>query len=39
MPLDIILPGLGKPTKAVLEKAMQGHVLSQADFVGTHQRN
>lgn len=36
--LDTVLPDLGRPTKAKLEKAMQGHVLAQAELVGTYQR-
>jgi Raf kinase inhibitor-like YbhB/YbcL family protein len=36
--LDIVLPDLGLPTKAKLEKAMEEHVLSQAEIVGLYQR-
>ena len=36
--LDAVLPDLGQPTKAQLEKAMHGHVLAQAELVGTYQR-
>jgi Raf kinase inhibitor-like YbhB/YbcL family protein len=36
--LDVVLPDLGKPTKAALEKAMRGHVLAEAQLVGTYQR-
>jgi len=36
--LDTVFPDLGTPTKAVLEKAMQGHVLGQAQLVGTYER-
>lgn len=36
--LDIILPDLGTPTKAELEKAMEGHVLARAKLVGTYER-
>jgi Raf kinase inhibitor-like YbhB/YbcL family protein len=36
--LDIVLPDLGFPLKAKLEKAMEGHVLSQAELVGLYQR-
>jgi Raf kinase inhibitor-like YbhB/YbcL family protein len=36
--LDVVLSDLGRPTKAVLEKAMQGHILAQAQLVGTYQR-
>ena len=37
--LDIVLPKLGKPTKTALEKAMQGHILAQAELIGTYQRS
>ena len=36
--LDIVLPNLGLPTKSKLEKAMEEHVLSQAELVGLYQR-
>jgi hypothetical protein len=36
--LDAVLPDLGNPTKAALEKAILGHVLAQATLVGTYQR-
>jgi hypothetical protein len=36
--LDTLLPDLGAPTKARLEEAMKGHVLAQAELVGTYQR-
>lgn len=36
--LDTVLPDLGKPSKAALEKAMQGHVIEKMDLVGTYQR-
>ncbi|HEX8961646.1 MAG TPA: YbhB/YbcL family Raf kinase inhibitor-like protein [Rhodocyclaceae bacterium] len=36
--LDAMLPDLGKPTKAALEQAMTGHVLAQAEIVGTYQK-
>ena len=36
--LDAVLPDLGRPTKARLEKAMEGHVLARAELVGTYQR-
>ncbi len=35
--LDSPLPNLQKPGKAQLEAAMQGHVLAQAELVGTYQ--
>jgi Raf kinase inhibitor-like YbhB/YbcL family protein len=36
--LDVLLPEMGKPSKAALEKAMKGHILGQAQLVGTYQR-
>lgn len=36
--LDAVLPDLKKPTKAALEKAMAGHILAQAELVGTYRR-
>jgi len=36
--LDSVLPDLKQPTKAKLEKAMEGHVLSKAELVGLYQR-
>ena len=36
--LDAVLPDLGRPKKATLEKAMQGHVLAQAVLIGTYQK-
>jgi Raf kinase inhibitor-like YbhB/YbcL family protein len=36
--LDCKLPQLAQPTKAELEKAMQGHVLAQAELMGTYQK-
>ena len=37
--LDTILPDLNRPTKARLEAAMRGHIVSQAEIVGTYQRS
>jgi len=37
--LDVVLPDLRRPTRAALEKAMAGHVLAQAELVGTYQRS
>ena len=34
--LDTVLGDLGTPTKAALEQAMKGHVLAQAELVGTY---
>ncbi len=36
--LDAVLPDLGKPTKADLLKAMEGHVLAETELVGTYQK-
>lgn len=36
--LDVVLPDLGHPIKAKLEKAIEGHVLSKAEIVGLYQR-
>lgn len=36
--LDLVLPDLGKPDKAKLEAAMQGHVLAKAELMGTYQK-
>ena len=36
--LDIVLEGLNEPTKAVVETAMQGHIIAQAELIGTCQK-
>ena len=36
--LDTLLPDLKRPTKVALEKAMQGHIVAQAQLVGTYQQ-
>ncbi|MCK9382571.1 MAG: YbhB/YbcL family Raf kinase inhibitor-like protein [Sulfuritalea sp.] len=36
--LDVLLPDLQQPTKAALEKAMQGHILARAELIGHYQR-
>ena len=36
--LDVVLPDLGKPSKAALLKAMEGHVVASAELVGTYQK-
>lgn len=37
--LDIVLPRLDTPDKARVEKAMRGHILAQAELVGTYERS
>jgi Raf kinase inhibitor-like YbhB/YbcL family protein len=37
--LDAVLPDLGKPNKAKLEAAMKGHVLAQAELIGTYEKS
>ena len=37
--LDAVLPDLREPTKRDLETAMSGHVLAQAELMGTYQRS
>ena len=36
--LDTVLPDLGQPTKARLEKAMHDHIIAKAELVGGYQR-
>ncbi len=36
--LDRTLGDLGRPTKAKLEKAMEGHVLARAELMGTYKK-
>jgi Raf kinase inhibitor-like YbhB/YbcL family protein len=36
--LDVALPDLGKPSKADLLKAMEGHVVGNAELVGTYEK-
>jgi hypothetical protein len=36
--LDTVLTGLENPTKAQLEKAMEGHIIARAELVGTYQK-
>ncbi len=36
--LDVILDGLNKPTKAVVEAAMQGHIIAQTELIGTYKK-
>lgn len=37
--LDTVLPDLGRPAKALLEKAMQGHILGHAELTGQYQHS
>jgi Raf kinase inhibitor-like YbhB/YbcL family protein len=36
--LDTVLSGLSKPTKAKVEAAMRGHIVAQAQLIGTYQK-
>lgn len=36
--LDAVLPDLNQPSKAQLEAAMKGHILEQAELIGTYQK-
>ena len=36
--LDTVLPDLKKPSKADLLKAMEGHIVGQAELIGTYQK-
>ncbi|MCC7136526.1 MAG: YbhB/YbcL family Raf kinase inhibitor-like protein, partial [Nitrosomonas sp.] len=36
--LDIVLPDLKQPTKAMLEEAMRGHIIDRAELVGLYIR-
>lgn len=36
--LDVMLPDLRTPSRAAVEKAMQGHVIAQAELMGTYAR-
>lgn len=36
--LDTILETLPNPTKVEIEKAMEGHIISQAEMIGTYQK-
>ncbi len=36
--LDIVLPDLKHPTKAKLEEAMKGHLIGEAQLMGTYQK-
>jgi Raf kinase inhibitor-like YbhB/YbcL family protein len=36
--LDVVLPKLKEPTKKALEQAMKGHIVGEAQVVGTYQK-
>jgi len=36
--LDALLPDLRQPSKAALERAMQGHILGRTELIGHYQR-
>jgi Raf kinase inhibitor-like YbhB/YbcL family protein len=36
--LDTVLEGLSNPSKALVEAAMQGHIIAQAELIGTCQK-
>jgi Raf kinase inhibitor-like YbhB/YbcL family protein len=36
--LDAALGDLGRPTKARLEQALEGHILARAELIGTYQK-
>lgn len=36
--LDVVLPDLGNATKATLLNAMKGHIIEQAELIGTYQK-
>jgi Raf kinase inhibitor-like YbhB/YbcL family protein len=36
--LDTVLEGMKTPTKAEVETAMKGHIISQAQYVGTYKK-
>jgi len=36
--LDVVLPDLGSPTRAELDRALEGHVIDRAVLTGTYQK-
>jgi len=36
--LDMLLPDLNKPTKVVLEQAMQSHIIARIELIGLYRR-
>ncbi|MDO8438436.1 MAG: YbhB/YbcL family Raf kinase inhibitor-like protein [Nitrosomonadaceae bacterium] len=37
--LDTLLPNLKHPTKAILEKAMEGHIIAHVELIGRYRRH
>lgn len=37
--LDVVLSEMRRPTKAMVEAAMKGHVIAQSEIVGTYQKS
>ena len=37
--LDLVLPDMGSPAKAVIENAMAGHILARAELVGLYEKS
>lgn len=37
--LDVALPDMKRPTKAALEKAMQGHIIAHSSLIGLYRRH
>lgn len=37
--LDAVLPKISSPTKKNIEKAMEGHIISKTEIIGTYQKN
>ncbi|MET0012252.1 MAG: YbhB/YbcL family Raf kinase inhibitor-like protein [Sedimenticola sp.] len=37
--LDVMLPDLNRPTKAMVEEAMRGHILTATELMGTYQKD
>ena len=37
--LDTVIKGLNNPTKAKVEAAMKGHIIAQAELVGTYEKS
>ncbi|MES9967640.1 MAG: YbhB/YbcL family Raf kinase inhibitor-like protein [Sedimenticola sp.] len=37
--LDVMLPDLDRPTKAMVEEAMRGHILTATELMGTYQKD